>query len=225
MDFLFDQDRQEWITLAQVRPARRRRWSYSITAATLIHVGVLAILCWPPLPVFIKPNFVARGESGNAAPASVALYFPNDIQAASQNRQPLLSLPVRKKKQQKSPARKPLNSVEVEKPTGSLEAGSALGSGSDGPTSGDEVKPALPITLQDFKISRSELPAGVQGDVIVEITIDAEGHVIDEKLLRGLGHGIDERIIAMQRDRRFRPATRNGVPIPSKYEIHFHFPS
>jgi TonB family protein len=228
MDFLFDQsqDRQEWITLTEVRPARRRRWTASFSVAAALHVLLLAWYAWPALPVFVKPNFVAHGEGGNAAPAAMALYFPDDLQAARQNRQPLLSLPSRpKSKPQKSRVARRTNAVEIEKPTGSLEAGSTLGSGYDGPTSGDEVKPALPVSFPDLKLSRSELPSGVQGDVVVEVTIDAQGMVIDEKLLKGLGYGIDERVIALLRDWRYRPATRNGVPIPSKHDVHFHFPS
>ena len=61
--------------------------------------------------------------------------------------------------------------------------------------------------------------------MIVEISIDAQGIVVAERLLQGLGHGVDERVIAVLRDWRYRPATRNGVPIPSKYDVHFHFPS
>jgi protein TonB len=226
MNFLLDQDRREWITLAQVCPARRRRWSASFSAAVIMHLLLLAFLCWPALPIFVKPNFVAHGDSGNASPSSVALYFPSDIRLTAQDKPPLLSLPSRpRSKPKKSRVAKRTNVVEVEKPTGTLEAGTALGSGSDGPTSGDEVKPALPVTFQDLKIGRSELPGGIQGDVIVEITIDAQGIVIEEKLLQGLGHGIDERVIAVLHDWRFRPATRNGVPIPSKHDVHFHFPS
>jgi protein TonB len=61
--------------------------------------------------------------------------------------------------------------------------------------------------------------------VIVEVTIDAQGAVVEEKLLQGLGPGVDERVISALRDWRFRPATRNGVAISSKHDVHFHFPS
>lgn len=226
MDFLFDQDHQEWTTLTRVSPARRRRWSSSLLTAAGVHVLVLAILCWPATPIFVKPRLISHGEGGSATPDSVALYLPNDIQLASQNKPALLPLPsAPHRKPQKSQVKKRTNTLEVEKPSNSLEAGSELGSGDDGSASGDEIKPALPVTFQDLKIPRSELPDGVQGDVIVEITIDAQGAVVEEKLLQGLGHGVDERAIAVLRDWRFRPATRNGMPIPSKHDIHFHFPS
>lgn len=226
MDFLFDQDHQEWTTLAQVTPARRRRWSSSLLAAAGIHLLVLVILCWPAIPIFIRPRLIAHGEGGNATPDSVTLYLPNDIQLAAQDKPALLPLPaVTHKKPQKSRVKKRTNTLEVEKPTNSLEAGSELGSGDDGPASGDEIKPALPVAFPDLKISRSELPGGIQGKVIVEVTIDAQGMVVEERLLQGLGHGVDERVIAVVRNWRFRPATRNGVPIPSKQDVVFPFPS
>jgi periplasmic protein TonB len=226
MDFLFDQDRQEWITLTQTGRARRRSWSYALSSSAAVHILLLAIACWPAAPLFVRPMQIARGEGGNATPVSIVLYVPSDIQAAAQSRAALLSLPTpTHRKPQKSRLKKRTNLLDQEKSSGATEAGSVLGSGYDGPASGDEIKPALPVTFQDLKIPRSELPSGVQGDVIVEITIDAQGIVIEERLLQGLGHGVDERVIAVLRDWRFRPATRNGVPIPSKHDVHFHFPS
>lgn len=226
MDFLFDQDHQEWTTLTQVSLARRRRWSSSLLTAVGIHILILAILCWPAVPIFIKPRLIAHGEGGNATPDYVRLYLPNDIQLATQSKPALLALPsAPHKKPQKPQAKKRTNVLEVEKPSNSLEAGSELGTGEDGSDSGDEIKPAIPATFQELRIPRSELPDGIQGDVIVEITIDAQGAVVEEKLLQGLGHGVDERVIAALRDWRFRPATRNGVPIPSKHDVHYHFPS
>jgi len=56
------------------------------------------------------------------------------------------------------------------------------------------------------------------------LTIDAQGNVVEEKLLQGLGNGIDDKVLAAVRDWRFRPATRNGVAIPFKYDARFHFP-
>jgi hypothetical protein len=77
-------------------------------------------------PHFVRPRLIAHGEGGNATPTSIMLYLPNDIQLAAQNTQTLLSLPTQPhKKPQKSRARKRTNTLEVEKPSDSLEAGSA----------------------------------------------------------------------------------------------------
>jgi protein TonB len=227
MDYSFEQDRSELRTLTQGSPARARRSVFSLAASLAIHLLVVAVLCWPKIPIFIKPVLVAHGEGGSAAPVSVVLYAPSDLQLAEASKPSLLSLPAAtRKKPQKTKLRKRTNILEAEdKPASPAEVGSEEGTGYDGPASGDEVKPALPVAFQDLKIPRSDLPSGVQGDVIVEITIDAQGAVVEERLLQGLGHGVDERVIAVLHDWRFRPATRNGVAISSKHDVHFHFPS
>lgn len=170
---------------------------------------------------------IARGQGGSATPSSIVLFVPDDLQIATAKEPPLLSLPATAhKKTAKTKLRKRTNLIEeADKTPSPAEAGSENGSAYDGSASGEEVKPALPAAFQDLKIYRSELPSGLQGDVIVEITIDARGAVVEERLLQGLGHGVDERVIAVLRDWRFHPATRNGVAIPSKHDVHFHFPS
>jgi periplasmic protein TonB len=226
MDLSFEQDRHEWNTLTQSHPARRRRWSFSVSVSSVIHLLVVIVFCWPTVPVFVRPALIARGEGGSATPSSVVLYAPNDLQIAASSSPPLLSLPVARKKPNKAKLRKRANVLEEpDKTPNQAEAGSENGSAYDGLASGDDVKPALPIAFQDLKIYRSELPSGIQGDVIVEITIDTQGAVVEERLLQGLGHGVDDRVIAVLRDWRFHPATRNGVAIPSKHDVHFHFPS
>jgi len=227
MDLSFEGDRYEWNTLTQSQPARRRRWGFSVFLSAAIHCLVAAALCWPTAPVFVKPELLARGEGGSATPSTAVLSVPTDLQLAAAQKPPLLSLPASaQKKKQRTRLRKRTNVLEeAEKTPNPAEAGSEQGSAYDGLSSGDEVKPALPVTFQDLKIYRSELPSGLQGDVIVEITIDAQGLVVAERLLQGLGYGVDERVIAVLRDWRYHPATRNGVPIPSKYDVHFHFPS
>lgn len=227
MDLSFEQDRHEWNTLTQSQPARRRRWSFSVCVSSALHLLIVIIFCWPSAPVFVKPVLIARGEGGSATPSSMVLYVPNDLEIAASNSPPLLSLPaMAHKKPQKTKVRKRTNVIEeADKTPNPAEVGSENGSAYDGLANGDEVKPALPVAFQDLKIPRSELPSGIQGDVIVEITIDAQGTVVEERLLQGLGHGVDDRVIAVLRDWRFHPATRNGVAIPSKHDVHFHFPS
>jgi protein TonB len=119
------------------------------------------------------------------------------------------------------------NVMETTSTADSAEVGSRDGSAFAGPAEGDEVRPAIPLpgSFTDPLVSRWELPAGVEGDIIVELTIDDQGVVVDEKLLQGIGHGIDERVIAALRGRRYRPATRNGIAIPSKQDFYRHFPS
>jgi protein TonB len=205
--------------------AGRRSWWMVLSLA--IHAGVLVMGCWPVQPVFIRPVWLARGENGGATPASVALYLPTHIRSIRSAERPLLSLPAPSRQKQLVRARlhKRSNVLEDEKPANQAEAGSTFGTSIDGATEGDEVKPGFAIRFTDPRVARSQMPSGMQGDVIVELSIDTEGNVIEAKLLQGLGHGIDEMVIATLRDWHFRPATRNGVAIPFKYDAHFHFPS
>jgi protein TonB len=152
------------------------------------------------------------------------LYLPMDFSVAAREK-PLLSLHMQARKKQAAKIRKRSNDLELPKTADSAEAGSSAGSSLEGDLSGDDVKPALPSVFPDPRIPRSELPNGVQGDVIVEITIDTQGNVVEAKLLQGLGHGVDEKVIAVLHDWHFRPATRNGVAIASKQDVHYHFPS
>jgi TonB family protein len=69
-----------------------------------------------------------------------------------------------------------------------------------------------------------QLLNGMTGDVIVEITIDSAGNVIDMKVLQSFNPPVDQRVLAALEQWHFSPATRNGVPIPSKQDVHCHFP-
>jgi protein TonB len=65
---------------------------------------------------------------------------------------------------------------------------------------------------------------GLQGDVIVEVTIDEQGQVTAMKILQSLQNDIDEKVLATLRGWRFRPASMDGVAISSRQDVHFHFP-
>jgi periplasmic protein TonB len=69
----------------------------------------------------------------------------------------------------------------------------------------------------------SVLPHGVQGDVVVDVTIDPSGKVADLAVLHTLGYGIESSVIGTLKTWTFRPATKDGAPIASVQELHFHF--
>jgi periplasmic protein TonB len=69
----------------------------------------------------------------------------------------------------------------------------------------------------------SVLPHGVQGDVVIDVTIDPSGKVANLAVLRTLGYGIESSVIGTLKTWTFRPATKDGTPIASVQELHFHF--
>lgn len=101
-------------------------------------------------------------------------------------------------------------------------AGSSTGSAFDSP-SDDEIRIALPIVSFDPLVDKTEL-GGKQGDVIVEITIDDKGNITAKQVIESFSPDIDNKVLAALQNWHFSPATRNGVPIASKQDIHYHFP-
>lgn len=202
----------------------RKRLQIALLASGATHLAALLFLCWPARPVFLSPNWVARGEGGSSAAAAMALYLPQPDRP--QLRQEI-KLPPPKMAQRQATKLKMANRHNIleQEAAGNRESGSPFASATTGSSYGDEVKPALPVTFVDPQISPWESPPGVQGDVIVEITIDAEGNITETRLLQGVGYGIDQKVIAAARKWHFRPATRNGMAVPSKQDYRFHFPS
>jgi protein TonB len=224
---LLDQDANEQPGPAvQLQAAQRRRWSAALLTSAVGHSVLLVILCWPAAPVFVKPFLLAQGQGGTYTPASVTLYLAQPKTRAATVQSTSLSLPASQRKaQEKRNLQKRSNVLENVKPVDTVQAGSIHGSALDGPSEGDEITPGFAISFTEPRISRSDLPSGMQGEVIVEIVVDADGKVIEEKLIQGMGHGVDEKVIAAIQGWHFQPATRNGIPIPSRRDVLYHFPN
>jgi protein TonB len=67
------------------------------------------------------------------------------------------------------------------------------------------------------------LPSGTKGDVILDVVIDETGKISDLKLVKGIAQPIDETVIATVRQWTFNPASRDGQPVASEQELHFHY--
>ncbi|HXY09142.1 MAG TPA: energy transducer TonB [Terriglobales bacterium] len=104
----------------------------------------------------------------------------------------------------------------------SISLGSPFGSLSEGRSTGFEIRPALPTVSFD-PVIEPDLLAGRSGDVVVEITIDSVGNITDMKVLESMGP-VDQRVLAALAKWHFLPATRDGTPVASKQDVHYHFP-
>jgi protein TonB len=69
----------------------------------------------------------------------------------------------------------------------------------------------------------SHLAHGTKGDVILDAVVDEEGKISKLTLVHGLGSPVDEEVIATVQQWRYTPAKRQGVPIASERELHFHY--
>lgn len=204
----------------------RQRQKLSLIGSVAVHAVILWVICLRPAAIFVHPVLIAHGDRG----ATHVVYFTapgsQQILVAPRSRHAPARLYLPVKKETKFNAK---ITEQKDVPPKNNDAISAASAGSPsssdlwGATSGADVRPAIETTLLDPPVSKAEIPAGVEGDVIVEITIDEQGAVTGTKLLKAFGYGIDEKILATVRNWHYQPATRDGVPIPSKYDARWHF--
>lgn len=65
--------------------------------------------------------------------------------------------------------------------------------------------------------------AGIEGRVVVQVTIDEEGRPIHPVVLRGIGGGCDEAAVAAIMNVRFTPGRQRGRAVRVQYSITVHF--
>jgi len=63
----------------------------------------------------------------------------------------------------------------------------------------------------------------VEGEVLLEVVLEASGQVKVNRLVRGLGHGLDENAVRAAQSIRFKPALRDGQPSDSTVILHIIF--
>jgi protein TonB len=82
------------------------------------------------------------------------------------------------------------------------------------------------VYIQSFPKQRpdiSGLPVGSSGDIVVGVRIDNDGRVASATTKQGVGYGIDEMMIATVEQWIFHPATKDGRPVTSEQDLHFHY--
>jgi TonB family protein len=199
---------------------KRKLGSTSIFISLAAHCAAAWLILWVLAPRVVRVSSVALGNRGTDRSL---IYLPAhgfETQSVTALHSP--RKPAARRKSRPSPLKAaPQQTVAaIEQP----RAGSSFGTLPQGPIAGSEARPALPVVFPDPpRVSRSELAA--EGDVVVEITIDALGNVVDTKILQSLGSGIDKKVLAALRDWRFTPATVDGHATPSRQDVYFHFPN
>jgi TonB family protein len=85
------------------------------------------------------------------------------------------------------------------------------------------VSAPIPIYKPEPTYSEEARKAKYQGTVVLWIVVDAQGNVIDPKVVRPLGLGLDEKALEGVRTWKFKPALRNGVPVPVRVIVEVSF--
>jgi outer membrane biosynthesis protein TonB len=227
---------------AQLNPATARRQRRLLIISCSVHAVFLGWLLHAPDPMRLNPSSVALGQNGTSV---TRLYWssksPDDSLRSSSDfaTERYRHQRLGQKLTLKTPARSPkLQAPETpvarteEADNSKTQTLSALGHGAQaglpygtlnrGQLYGDEIRPALPVATSDPAVYPWQLP-DTAGNEVIEITIDERGEIIRKTVLQSLGADIDGKCLAALDNWRFRPATRNGAPIPSKQDAIFPF--
>jgi TonB family protein len=63
----------------------------------------------------------------------------------------------------------------------------------------------------------------IEGEVLLEVVLEATGKIHVVRVVRGLGHGLDESAVRAAEQIRFRPAMKDGQPSDSTAVLHIIF--
>jgi TonB family protein len=89
--------------------------------------------------------------------------------------------------------------------------------------------PAAPVAPPALKIQpqaaypKAALRDRVEGNVGLELDVDAQGNVIGVRVVTAAGHGFDDAAVEAARHFSFEPAKRRGVPVPSTVQLTYEF--
>jgi TonB family protein len=83
----------------------------------------------------------------------------------------------------------------------------------------------LPVAIKEYRpiYSKALIDSGIQGTVIVEITVSTEGKVSDAKVKRSLSPAHDAEALRVAKQWEFKPGTKDGVPVEVTTELEFTF--
>jgi protein TonB len=206
-------------TIGKPISVARRKPNYAI-ASSLLHLLLIAVLIherasWvAPIRLPGNPhgtNLLLTYSPGKA-PLQTSTPNPKTQPKRAESTTPVPT-PVTQTPKETTPS--PNTTSPASTQPDSTAGADSLGSGN--------INIALLSYFPTPKPDLSTLPHGTKGDVILDIVIDTTGKIAGIKMTSGLGHGIDESIIATIQQWTFHPATKDGQPVASEQELHFHY--
>ena len=224
----------------QANPATARRQRTLLAASVGVHAVILAWILHAPEPKLLSPVSVASGQNGTSVTRLFwssknpdnSSHSSSDLATERYKHQRLgqklsWKAPAQLSKLPPAPAARAEQQDKSETQTLSAlghgaQAGLPYGTLTRGQFYGDEIRPALPVATSDPVVFPWQLPTA-PGNEVIEITIDERGEIVSKTVLQSLGPEIDSKCLAALENWHFRPATRNGSPIPSKQDAIFPF--
>jgi protein TonB len=106
---------------------------------------------------------------------------------------------------------------------GGLGPGEGGGFGGGAYSVGGSISAPIPIYKPEPPYSEEARKAKYQGTVVLWIIVDATGNVTDARVVKPLGLGLDEKALDTVRTWKFKPALRNGTPVPVRVMVEVSF--
>lgn len=227
----------------ELNPARSIGQRAIVGASLALHGLLLLWLLHAPDPQLLMAKSVAVGRNGKVL---TQIYFPapspdDSTTSSPQNARevyrhqrlghdklvwkpasPAAKLPLPQAPRIPSDATDNAETATLSKLGHGAAAGLPYGSVPGGPVYGDEIRPALPVTMPDPLVYPWELPP-TEGNVVIEFTIDERGDIVRTAVIQSMGPKLDEKALEAAQNWHFQPASHNGVAIASKQDYIFHF--
>jgi periplasmic protein TonB len=90
-------------------------------------------------------------------------------------------------------------------------------------TPGGDVSAPVPIVTPEAEFSDEARRAKYQGVCVISMIVDAQGNPQNPRVVRSLGMGLDEKALAAVMRYRFKPARRQGRPVPVLITVAVNF--
>lgn len=200
--------------LAEFVPQSRRLSSQGPVLSIAVHAAILlTIAVW----MHRTPRIAHFKLPGTAHGITLLTYY------SPGSRKPAASDSVVRSKQSKVARTGSRSEVAKPAPPQPPQADAGTGNTAESGIGEGDIRIAL---LQHFPSPQPDLSAlahGTKGDIILDAVIDEHGRVTGLTVLKGLAPSIDQAVLATVKQWLFTPATKDGVPVVSEQEFHFHY--
>jgi TonB family protein len=88
---------------------------------------------------------------------------------------------------------------------------------------GEGITPPVLIHSVDSEFSPEARRLRIEGVAVFSLVVTTRGMPERINLVRGLGHGLDEQALLAIKQYRFKPSTKDGVPVPVEITIESNF--
>jgi periplasmic protein TonB len=101
--------------------------------------------------------------------------------------------------------------------------GADRGAGGGIYTPGGDVSAPVPIVSPEADFSDEARRAKFQGVCVISLIVDTQGNPVNPRVTRRLGMGLDEKALEAVSHYRFKPARKNGKPVPVRIAVAVNF--